>query len=188
MINYREKLFHSKYKQPSPLNIRAYKLFRNRINREIKKSKKQYFKNYFQFNLNNMKKTWDEIKNIINPNNKSNQKITELSYKGNKITDQKEIVETFNDFFTNIGPELDKTIPTCLKPNSSSIYLGPRSVNSLLISPTNPQEIIKIIENLDDSKSSGPSLIPIKLIKIASNYLSTPLSDLCNSFPRRYLS
>ena len=33
----------------------TYNLFRNRINREIKKSKKAYYQEYFQNNLSNMK-------------------------------------------------------------------------------------------------------------------------------------
>ena len=46
--------------------LRAHKLFRNRITREIKKAKKEYFKQFFEDNLNNMKKTWQGIKKHIN--------------------------------------------------------------------------------------------------------------------------
>ena len=42
-------------------------------------------------------------------------------------------------------------------------------------------EIIGIIKDLDVSKSSGPSSIPISIIKAAANYISVPLSDICNS-------
>ena len=46
MINHRDRLFHKKKKDPLNHRIKsAYNLFRNRINREIKKSKKIIIKN-----------------------------------------------------------------------------------------------------------------------------------------------
>ena len=83
MISHRERLLHRKKDDPSNQHLeRSYKLFRNRINREIKKSKKKYYKEYFENNISNMKKTWQGIKQIINMNNKLGPKITQLNYKG----------------------------------------------------------------------------------------------------------
>ena len=59
MIKHRDKLF--KKKKDNPLNPnyqRAYKLFRNRITRELRKVKKDYYKKFFETNINNMKNTW----------------------------------------------------------------------------------------------------------------------------------
>ena len=36
--------------------VSVYNLLRNRVNRELKKSKKQYYAEYFSANLNNIKK------------------------------------------------------------------------------------------------------------------------------------
>ena len=128
-----------------------------------------------------MKKTWDGIKTIVNYKHKPNQKITELCFQGNKITNSRDIARTFNDFFTNIGPNLDKNIPISHKPNGISSSLGQRNLNSFIVSPTYPQEIINIILNLDDKKSSGPHSIPVKLLKLASNHIAIPLSNIFNS-------
>ena len=62
MISHKDRLFHQKIK--NPLNIRikcAYNIFRNRVTREIKKAKKEYYKHYFEANLTNMKKNWKGI-------------------------------------------------------------------------------------------------------------------------------
>ena len=57
MINVRNKLFQRKKRQPNNTNVRhLYKLFRNRINREIKKSKRDYYNQYFEHNRNDIKK------------------------------------------------------------------------------------------------------------------------------------
>ena len=60
-------------------------------------------------------------------------------------------------------------------------YLKSRVPVTFLISPTNPKEITDIIHSLDDTKSSGPCPIPIKLLKLAADKISQPLNDICNS-------
>ena len=57
MIKIRNKVFARKKRQPDNENCkRLYNLLRNRVNREIKKSKKQYYAEYFTENVNNIKK------------------------------------------------------------------------------------------------------------------------------------
>ena len=54
-----------------------------------------------------MKKTWQGIKEIINLNNKLEPKISQLNY-GKQINTNEGMSNAFNDFFTKIGPKLDK--------------------------------------------------------------------------------
>ena len=57
MIKIRNKVFARKKRQPNNENHkRLYNLLRNRVNRDIKKSKKQYYAEYFADNVNNTKK------------------------------------------------------------------------------------------------------------------------------------
>lgn len=83
LISHRDRLFRQK--KENPLNNRikcAYNLFRNRVTREIKKAKRQYYKSFFEDNLNNMKKTWQGIKQIVNVNSKMYTQISYLNYDG----------------------------------------------------------------------------------------------------------
>ena len=67
MIKIKNKLFHRKKRQPNNLEIkRLYNLFRNRVNRELKKDKRNYYTKYFEENNNNIKNTWEGIRSIIN--------------------------------------------------------------------------------------------------------------------------
>ena len=120
-----------------------------------------------------MKKTWDGIKKLINFDNSKTSNLPYLKYDNKKIDDKKNMANTFNDFFTQVGPNLDKDIPNVHRPNSEYHYMKPRVPHSFLISPTNCDEIIEIIGDLDSSKSSGPGSIPISLIKIAKHQLVT---------------
>ena len=101
-----------------------------------------------------MKKTGAGIKEIINLNKNGKSQVSQLQYRGENINDNETMANTFNDFFTKIGTELDKEIPTI---NSNrDFYLKSRVPNSFLITPTDPQEIQLIIKDLNDTKSPGP--------------------------------
>ena len=80
---------------------RLYNLLRNRINRDLKKSKKQYYEQYFTEHVNNIKKTWDGIKKIVNLKKNSNR-TSQLNVGSKVIDDNKEIATNFNHFFVNV--------------------------------------------------------------------------------------
>ena len=63
MIKIRNKVFARKKRQPNNENCkRLYNLLRNRVNRDLKKSKQQYYTDYFNEHVNDIKKTWVGIK------------------------------------------------------------------------------------------------------------------------------
>ena len=83
MIKARNKLFACRKRQPENDHVtEVCKKFRNKINREITKSKKYYFANYFKDCSNNAKKTWQGIRAIINIKNLTAPKIAQLNIKG----------------------------------------------------------------------------------------------------------
>ena len=181
LISRKNDLFTQLKDAPTNYMIkRSYILFRNRVTREIKKAKKEYYKQFFIKNLNNIKSTWKGIKDIINVNSNHNDHINQIKHNGNLIDDDEKIANTFNNFFTKIGPQLDKDIPQHLRPNGHKYYLKNRVPNSFLISPTTPDEIINLIDALDESKSPGPCPIPIRLLKISKELIAIPLSNICN--------
>ena len=91
------------------------------------------------------------------------------------------MADAFNEFFTNVGPTLDNDIPISTNLRDPSIYFSSRVPHSLLLAPTTSHELNEIISNLDDSKSSGPSSIPTKLLKLVRNEISPTFSKICNS-------
>ena len=122
MIKIRNKVFARKKRQPNnENNKRLYNLLRNRIHREFKKSKKQYFAEYFASNANNMKKTWEGIRNIVNIK-KISSRPSQLNISGRIIDDDKKLATNFNNFFVNVGQNTENAIPKV--PNiSPTIFL-----------------------------------------------------------------
>ena len=155
----------------------AYKKFRNTINRDIKLSKKSYYSQYFNECKHNMKKTWKGINELINTRSSLNN-INQLNLNNNIITDPKLIANSINDFFVNVGPNTDKSIP--ITPISPMAFLSSRVELNFSISPTTIQEVMFLLLQLDDNKSTGPSNIPIKLLKVAGPIIVPLLVSIFN--------
>ena len=160
MITIKNKLFNRKKRQPNNDNIKKlYNLFRNRVNRELNKSKKEYYSQYFEDNKTNSKKTWEGIRAIININKSKFKCTTQLNVYDKIIDNPKEIVESFNDFFVNVGPNTEKNIPRnpIGKPEK---YLLNKNQIEFVIANIDKDEVMDIINKLE-SKSTGPQSIPV---------------------------
>ena len=104
--------------------------------------------------------------------------INQLNHENTTIEEPDQIAQTFNNFFTNVGPTLDKEIP--ITPISPFSYMGPRVTDNFKFSPTSIQEVMLILLQLDDKKSSGPVDTPIKLLKIAAPIIVPKLASIFN--------
>ena len=152
---------------------RLNNLLRNRVQRELKKSKKQYYADYFAENVNNIKKTWEGIRKIANIK-KMSMKTTQLNIGGRIIDDQTELANTFNNFFANVGPNTENTIPKV--PNISPLkFLKDRIQVNFIIAHISNEEILDIINALEN-KSTGPSSIPFMLLNLIPDLIIMPLA------------
>ena len=178
MIKLKNKLFQRKKRQTNNLEIkRLYNLFRNRVNRELKKAKNNYYIKYFEENNNNIKKTWEGIRSIINI--KSTKSTISQIKVNNKVTkNHKEIVETLNNFFVNVGPNTERSIPVNPKTKPEQ-YLKNRNQLNFLIAHSSIEEVFDIINQLEN-KSTGPQSIPIKLLKLIPDLILIPLCRIIN--------
>ena len=136
-----------------------YKNARNVIIFKVKKSKKEYYQNYFQKHSKNVKKTWDGIKSIVTLKSKDKTTPNSLMVNENVIINNNCIAEIFNDVFVNIGSNLASKIPK--RKTSFKTYLRKSAVNSFFINPVQESEIEKLINNLNQNKSLSPCNIPV---------------------------
>ena len=95
--------------------LQLYKHYRNMIVTLLRKSKQNYYAAYFKENQSNMKKTWDGIRNLINISAKKMPPPTNIVYKNNLHTSDKEMGESLNDFLVNIGSNVEAKIPPSKK-------------------------------------------------------------------------
>ena len=100
----------------------------------------------------------------------------------------RKISNVFNNYFSSIGATVGSKIPPGR--GSDRDFLNKRDHNkelslnppySLFLNPSSPEEIEILIDSLDLRKSTGPTSIPIYLLKIYKNLFSVWLSKLANN-------
>ena len=85
-----------------------YKTYRNKISTLTRLSKQQYYSQFFNDNLTNMKKTWEGINNVLARKLKNTKPITSIKVPTNNDSvtcDQRTIANVLNDHFASIGPK-----------------------------------------------------------------------------------
>ena len=116
-------------------------------------------------------------------------KTTQLNIGGRVIDDEAVLAKNFNNYFANVGPNTENTIPKV--PNISPLkFLKDRIQFNFIIAHTSNEEILGIINALDD-KSTGSSSIPFKLLSLIPDLIIMPLAYIINRsfwtgvFPKR---
>ena len=85
------------------------------MNKITRLSKANHFINIFEENKKNMLKTWNGIKQVINIDKKSTQKINCIRDENLYIHDAKQMTEMFKNYFWQVGQKLEKSIRTTNK-------------------------------------------------------------------------
>ena len=96
--------------------INLTKVFLNPLNKSCEslfQSVKRKSERVYYSSKNNAKKIWGVMKELIGKirNTESSLPKTFFIEKNKYITEIKDIAEEFNDFFTNVGPNLAKKVP-----------------------------------------------------------------------------
>ena len=87
----------------------VYKTFKNRVNIAIRHAKAEYYRNKIAQQNKNPKEAWKTINNLLG-RSPSDTTVNELNVNGSNITSEDEIANAFNEYFTNIGPNLANSI------------------------------------------------------------------------------
>ena len=139
--------------------------------------KKLHFAEKCLANQGNSSKIWKEIKSLVNLKPNKNFSIKILDDNNNIINDPMKISNVFNDYFSTLGSNIQQKIPN--QEGNYKYYLDKRDKNgkrfinpdgcTFYLSPVDPLEIDKLIDELDSKKSSGPFGVPVSLLKNTEN-------------------
>ena len=118
---------------------------------------------------NKSKIMWKIINGTLHINkNKSTQNISKVKNASSvHVTNSFDIANSFNNFFVNVGKSMSDKIPY-----RENVIHSPRVTKSFVLSETNKQEVCKLIDKLNDKKSSREDDIPVKFIKLSANVIA----------------
>ncbi|XP_057312179.1 uncharacterized protein LOC130653679 [Hydractinia symbiolongicarpus] len=177
--NYYKKLIKAKNQEKKLYYQNQYKFYRNRIVNLIRNSKSNYYKEFFLINKNNSRKIWKGIKDILNnKDNNSRSSTSSLKINDKIISEKLTVANAFNEHFTSVADKIRNQIPH--NNTHFSSYLKNNNSNSLFFNPVTIEEVLKIINNLDLTKASGPNSVPNLILKQANIAISAILTKLFN--------
>ena len=158
---------------------KKYKALKNEVTLLTRNSKTNYYHNYFSRNKENLRKTWQAIKEIINIKSKASIDITCISNGTEYITDPTLIANKFNKFYTSIAENILKKRKFGGKKNYND-YLGNQLPNSFVIHECEENEIKHILKSLSPHKAYGPNSIPTTILHLLVNDICKPLCGIFN--------
>ena len=93
------------------------------------------------------------------------------------VTDNSEIANTMNDYFSNVGKNLAEKIKS--KKDFKNFMQNPNP-NSMYLRPVEVEEVLKLIIGLEIKKAGGDDNIKPQLLKACRNTLKEPIIHIIN--------
>ena len=159
-------------------NWRIYRQLRNRVNRDIKKAKSDYYTNLIQENQGDAKGFWKALKKTL-PSLKTSTNISSLRVDGAVVTSDESIATVLNNFFVSIGRKLAEKFPDLSSSNQPEDNPNATGFgfSFQLISESFVRDAIK---RLKPNKAIGLDKISARLLKDSGHTIVPSLTSLFN--------
>ena len=170
-IQRKNQLYRKYLKFPTDYNKTTYTNTRRAVRAALRRAEKDHFAHLLDQHKHNMKKSWRIINQIL-----GRQKINQLSpefcinNENHEMTaDMTKIATAFNEFFANVGSNLDQQLPQAS--TDPLTYLPENMQTSVFLRPTDPLEITSIIKSLRNSCPGWDSISTQVLKSTIDSYL-----------------
>ena len=104
--------------------------------------------------------------------------VNELAVGNNNLTCPEDIAEGFNEYFSNIGPELSSKIDS--SNYNFEAYIKSAKSEFAAFQPVTVSQISHFLHGLSGNKATGIDKISCKIIKLAAPVISDSLTLICN--------
>ena len=177
LINTRDKLKLKATISKSETDWVNYKAARNQVNIKLRNAKQNYYSTKIAGQKCNPKEAWKTINNLLGKKTKQTI-VNELDMNKNILQDPQEIVEGFNEYFSNIGPNLASNI--AMANCNFETYVQKAKSEFTAFQPTTVTDVIQMLSGLSNNKATGIDKISCKIIKIAAPAIADSLTYIFN--------
>ena len=183
-IHFRDKLYRKckslNHETTDYVNAKInLKVYNGILSRNIRLAKQMHHAQEFKKYQNNIRKTWDTLKDILNKMKCKSIYPKMFLLNGSQITNMSSIANTFNEYFTSVGSRLANEIDTSDKPPFNS-YLRTPSINTFQFTFCTCDNIMKYTNNLKPKCSAGHDGISSKLLKDIAQIIAPTLTIIIN--------
>ena len=182
---YKKRMFHNKDKKfKNNFNWEAYRKQRNHVTKFRKQSIRLYFFERCSGGSKS-KDFWPTIKPFLSSKSGKNDCDIILMENNALISDQKEVCSVLNEFYVNIAKEIGINSQTVDGRNHPSILAiqensPEEGYSSFNFKPVDQELVMKTINKLNTKKATGVDNLPPKILQVAAEAISAPLSNIFN--------
>jgi len=181
-VTRKQKLYKRYLRTKSIEHKNSYIKYKNKLTKIIRAAEKKHYCDKFNNVKDSIKDTWRLINNVLHDTVQSSSTrttINEIKDKNSSITDPSQIANKFNEYFSNIGPNLAKQIVT---PPDIFIKdtMPERNKQSIFLTPCTSTEIIDIVKALKNSKGIGLDGFSVYVLKQIIHKIADPLTVIFN--------
>ena len=174
----KQKLYDKFLKNKSYKNELKYKSYKNLFETIKYKSKKNYYAKLLTKYKNNVKKTWQIMQEITGKLKLKNDNLPRrIVIDKIETYDKKLISETFNEFFTSVGPKLAEYIPNVAGNFKSYLQENNFIMNEKCLEE---KELQDAFFSVKINKSSGHDDVNFNIVKQVFQYIKEPLQHVFN--------
>ena len=179
MISRRKKMklaaLCAKYRTQT--NINNYKRYLDIYNKAIKDAKKIFYRNELQSNKDNLRKTWQTLREVISKSNDKTSCIDEIKMNGSTFTNNLDITNKFNEYFTSIATNIASNInPSPLDPTD----FIPANDHNFRLREINQFVLVDIVRKMENKRSTDMFGLSNCLLKQIIHSIASPLSHIIN--------
>jgi hypothetical protein len=174
VLPYRDYLKKKAINLNSPYYHEAYKRCK-KVTRLIEETKTNYYNTKFS-NSKNSADSWKTINDLLNKKSKTTT-LNAISVNNEVVTGDKNIANEFNKYFATIEPNLAENISTTDVDPLKYVTVGTADFNFKSITKANVKSVLK---KSKATKATGTDNISIKLLKLAGDSITEPLTFIFN--------
>ena len=142
---------------------------KNRLNSVIRRAKRRYYHDYFSNFKSDMRKYWEGVRSLIGRRRNRGERIESMNIGGSIVSDEQEIANGFNLYFSSIAYSLRDNLPPV--DNVSVTEFVDNVSNSFYFFPVTGNECHDIISKLKNT-SYGMNNISTRILKLISKNIS----------------
>ena len=157
------------------ISKQSFNTYRNVLIWVTKKMRQRYYREKFESNFKNSKRTWNNINDLLN--RKKHNKISQIIDQHGTVYNNNDLPNIFNNYFVDVVSSLIQHIPSGI--NYNYINEIKSNVNSCYFVPTSQNEINDIVQFMENKGNNLYDITP-KFIKIIMNKISPIIVYLYN--------
>ena len=182
-IRHKNQLFKRIIRSKHKLRIREFRHYRNKLNKNIETSKRNYYKELIRKSSNSSRNLWKTINNLTNPKRKELH-IEKLQDSDNNIHQEKDrISNILNNYFVSVAENLmrDRVQDRDrIWGDNVNLETVRRVQQSMFLRPITPVFIENFINNMKPRKSNRSNAPKTIFLKAAAKVISPVLANIFN--------